>query len=210
MEIDPSVLVRLEDVREQTACYAFSAVNGFVTVTKDSGRVSTYVSSVHAGEAALSEPAARDRALAFLEKKGYSHLSLRRTQTEDGILTLYLAAERDNIVYLEDEIKIGVALDSGKVTYFDAQRFLAGESSRRSVPENIVAPERAKAALNEGMTSENEQLVFKKDVLGNERLCYEFICPAAGEKYALVYIDAVDLSTRNVEILLKIHKIWCQ
>ncbi len=199
--IGEEALTQSEDITVAPERYAFSAGSGLVTVAKQGGRVCTYTSAYIPGELTIDESAATDIAGNFLVSRGFDGVRLHTVSSSNGICELeYVSRLNDGWLNLNCAVHIGVSMDTGTVTSFDARSFLT-DTAGRTPPEETVTRAYAEGLLPSHLSVSQFEKVFANDISGVERCCYEFTCTGKGTQKIRVYLDATDAQTVNVELL---------
>ncbi len=185
--------------------YTFSTNDGaesYISVTAVGGYVVSYSGSYIPGAAAISPEDAVSVGSAFLSSKGYADMLSSYHYTAGGICYINYEYVENGVVVYPDLIQLGVALDSGKVTYMDASGYLNNNKSGRDLTPAISSADAA-GKLSSGLTPEGDaKLCIIPSPGENEILCYEFKCTGANGNSYLVYIDAKTGLTQNIFLLV--------
>lgn len=139
-------------------------------------------------EAVLSAEEAQAAAEAFLNRAGYTDLSL--TEQSDGgtVLSLRYSRVENGAVWLDNALRIAVALDDGSIYSFNTDEYHAGESGVRWE----IDEEKAAAALPEDFARESVRRVILTSEGGINRGCYEFSGTGRGGQPVRICVDGAD------------------
>jgi germination protein YpeB len=159
--------------------YAYGNKNLTIEITKNGGIVLSIHNKRDVRESKVSKDSASKTALQFAEKLGFKGLSCRYITQSDNILTVELIGSQDNVTIYPDRVTVGVALDNGKVVYFDSRGYILSHTERTlTLPDEI--PDGANLAI-----------IPTKGNL--EHLCFEYeeedhiryVCTTEGTCYAV-------------------------
>ena len=192
----------LSKTQNNMSTYTFYNSKYTISVTQNGGIISNFMTNEFVSQIELSYEEAINAASAFLKKHGYKKIKESYYSTTDGICTINFSYYENGIVYYTDLIKVSVALDTGKVTAFDATGYLMNHKKRK-VPNNV------KYTLTEAKTLINptlEVLSYKKAFIPTdwetEEYVYEYRCRDNKDNEVLIYIDPVTGDEKDVLLLL--------
>ncbi|MBR4286614.1 MAG: germination protein YpeB [Clostridia bacterium] len=202
LEIKSSELYFLTKTQNNMSTYTFYNSDYTVSVTQNGGIVSSFMTNNFVSQIELSYEEAIKKGTEFLNKRGYDNIKESYYSTTDGICTINFSYYEDGITYYTDLIKVSVALDTGKITAFDATGYLMNYHKR-------TVPKKVKYTLSEGKGLINptlEVLSFKKAFIPtdweSEEYVYEYRCRDNKDNEVLIYIDPVTGEEKDVLLLL--------
>jgi germination protein YpeB len=163
------------------------AVN--LEVSKAGGRVVNVYSSRAAGESAISADKAVETAKAYLAQKGFADMRESYRMTQGGVTSVNFAYTQGGVICYPDLIKVGVAMDTGEVTGFEAQGFVMNHHARELV-EPQVTEEQARERVSRDLRVLSHELAVIPTAGKNELLCHEFKCETQSGGHCIVYVDA--------------------
>lgn len=169
---------------------------GYISVSKQGGHI-VWMNNIRSiGGISLSMKQAQDRALKFLQEKGYSNMEPNYSLRYDGIGLFNFAYKENNVTIYPDLIKVKVALDNGEIVGFEAAAYLHAHHDRE-IPEPQITQEQAreKVRLDFNIDSVRLAMIPKGS---KEVLCYEFKGKYKENDF-IVYINA--LNGREEQIL---------
>lgn len=181
--------------------YTFNGSNFSVNVTKKGGFVSGMLNSVSVGTAMLNSEEAVQKASDFISSKGYNGFKCIGYETYEDICTVNMANVQNGVVIYTELIKVGVALDNGGITFFDATSYITNHKNRK-IPVDIAEKAKAESVLNKNLTVKKSTLAVIPHSGTLEKLCYEFLCTAKDGTDVLVYVNAKNLSEEDILIVL--------
>ena len=96
-------------------------------------------------------------------------------EVANGICTMNFAYEQDGVTCYPDLVKVGVALDTGSVVFFDARGYLMNHQEREfSAP--MLTDTTAREILSPSLTVQSQNMAVIPTSGMNEAYCYEFLC----------------------------------
>ncbi|MBQ3405190.1 MAG: germination protein YpeB [Oscillospiraceae bacterium] len=192
MDISPDRLEISSRHEGSLPVYCISYLNGsrMVDITRHGGKVVYFTDSYVPGTPVYSDGEAREIAESFLKNKGYDAMTLIESTFSGEYASFIFAPLEDQILCYPDYVKVNVALDSGRITGFEALNYVSFHCTRQ-MPEIKVSEEDAAAMLSPDLGIISHRLaVILSDGL-NELLCHEFRCRASDGSEMIVYINAV-------------------
>ena len=137
----------------------------------------------------------------YLEKHGFSSLKDSYYSIIDGICTINFAYTLDDVICYPDLIKVGVALDTGRIVSADTTGYLMNHKSR-DIPSDVISSEDAGKALSSMLTVSSTEKAFIPMNDGNEIYSYEFLCRDKDGNDILVYINAETGKEADIKLLM--------
>lgn len=196
-----------EYASENTAidAYAFNKATSegqlSISITKRGGHVLYFIKSVNVEQENIDPSAATQKALEFLENRGYTGMSSSYYDKSNGVAVINFAATQGDVICYSDLIKVSVAMDTGEIVGMEAKGYLMNHRERESVTPKLTADE-ARARVSTSLEVSHSGLaIIPKDSL-REVLCYEFKGSFNGRNF-IVYINADN--GREEQILLLIE-----
>lgn len=199
--VDPSELKDGNDEEGNMPSYGFSTENADVSVTKNGGFVSYYLSYRNVEQSLLSVEEAIAKAQEYLTSLGITSVKSTYYELADHELTINFAYEENGITYYTDLIKVTVAMDNGQILSFNQRGYLTNHQQRQlSAPK--ITQEQAQTKLSHMLTVEQVQLSVIPSSGQHEIYAYEFLCQGQDEQQVLVYINADTGVEEQILILL--------
>lgn len=199
--VDEASLIRQEDENGTIKAYVFYCDGTSVAVTKNGGYLMYILSDTYAGEEKKSAEEAIETARKYLEKYGFSSLKYSYYSINDGICTINFAYTSDDVICYADLIKVGVALDSGKIVSADTTGYLMNHK-KRDIPQNVISSSAAQKAISNTLTVEKSNKAFIPMNDGSEVYTYEFLCHDKDGNDVLVYINAETGKEADIKLLM--------
>ena len=184
--VRPEELEQVYDYEGLEGRRCFRCGDSFLCVSR--GGVDSLSQTRLVSEAALSPEEAREAAEAFLRRAGYT--DLRLTEQRDGgtVLSLRYARVEDGAVWLDNALRIAVALDDGSIYSFNTDEYHAGGSGVRW----LLDEEEAAAALPEDFVWDDVRRVILTSEGGRNSGCYEFSGDGALGRRVRICVDGED------------------
>lgn len=159
----------------------------YISVSKKGGKVIWMTNPRPIGEKKLSNKQAQEKALDFLEEKGFKNMEPNYFLTYDGYTIFNFAAKEGDVTIYPDLVKVKVALDNGEIIGMDAALYYLAHH-KRDIKEAKISVEEAKAVLKNKFELSSQRLALipkGKD----EILAYEFK-GRYGDGEFIIYINA--------------------
>lgn len=170
-------------------------------VSDKGGKMVWYMDSRTIGAPRLSIDQARDKALEFLEARGYQDTVNIYHQTQDNRIIFNFIPQERGVVLYPDQLKVSVALDDGQIIGFDARGYLMAHKER-NIPVPQINESEAREKVNKKMAIARTRLAIIPTDDGKERFSYEITGDINGETY-LVYVNAITGKTDHVLKLIE-------
>lgn len=194
-------LIRQEDENGRIKAYVFYCDGTGIAVTKNGGYLMYMLSDTYAGEEKKTEEEAISIAGKYLEKLGFSSMKDSYYSINDGICTINFAYTLDDVICYADLIKVGVALDSGKIVSADTTGYLMNHKSR-NIPQNVISSAAAKKVISSTLTVRSSEMAVIPVNDGSEVYTYEFLCQDKDGNDVLVYINAETGKEADIRLLM--------
>ncbi len=199
--------LKFEYASENTAIdtYAFAKTTSegqlSISITKRGGHVLYFMNSTRVGTENIDASAATQKAMAFLESKGYTDMTSSYYDKSGGVAVINFAAMQNNTVCYSDLIKVSVALDTGEIVAMEAKGYLMNHRTRENITPTLSKDEALSHVSTSLEVSHSGLALIPKDSL-REVLCYEFKGNFNGRNF-IVYVNAEN--GREEKILLLIE-----
>lgn len=194
-------LIRQEDENGRIKAYVFYCDGTSVAVTKNGGYLMYLLSDTYAGEEKKTTEDAVTIARKYLEKHGFSSLKDSYYSVSDGICTINFAHTVNDVICYPDLIKVGVALDTGKIVSADTSGYLMNHKDR-NIPSDVISSGEAERALSSTLTVTDRKTAFIPMSDGNEVYTYEFLCRDKDGNDILVYVNAATGKEADIKLLM--------
>ncbi|GAB6179282.1 germination protein YpeB [Desulfotomaculum defluvii] len=165
-------------------------------ISDKGGQMVWYMDSRNVGKPKVSIEEAKEKALSFLESRGYKNTINIYHQTQDNKAIFNFIPQKQGVVLYPDQLKLSVALDNGQVVGFDARGYLMAHKER-DIPAPQISDQEAREKVNKRMDITRTRLAIIPTDDGKERFSYEIMGNINGETY-LVYVNAITGKTDNV------------
>ena len=180
-------------------CYRFEGDNISCCVTENGGYIAYMRNSREIGQSRFSAEEAIQTAENFLMKNGIKNMKETYYYAVDGECTVNFAYMSDDTLCYTDLIKVGVALDTGEIVFYEAYGYLTNHTTRSFDKANHTLEEARKELNKELKVISNKICLIPADS-GSEIRCYEFLCETQEKGKIFVYISVKNLDT--VKVLL--------
>ena len=151
-------------------------------------------------EEKLSVDEAGDKAIEFLNSKGYTNMQKTYTIKEYGIITINYAYEENEVLVYPDLIKVKVALDNGDILGIETTGYLNNHETRNIDKSGIISKEQAIKLANENLKIDKTRLAIIPTEFETEVFCWELKGTVENRDF-LLYVNA---KTGKVEDILVI------
>lgn len=180
--------------------YIFANGSVSVTVSRFGGYPVYMRKTRDIGENTLSYEQALKRAKRFLDDTEHGSFTETYYFTDEGICVINFAFLDGETVCYPDLIKVGVALDTGEIVFYEAKAYLYNHI-RRAFASPKYTVEEASAVLNDELKILQTKTVLIPSDSGEKR-CYEFHCKTPEDSEILVYIGVSTLKEEEIFVLL--------
>lgn len=196
-----SQLTHTQDNAGTLPVYNFTAENGNITisVTKAGGLVSSMVDSRAVGSSKLGYAEASKKARDFLGSRGIKSMKESYYAIEDNICLINYAYDQDGVLCYPDLIKVGVALDNGKIARFESAGYIMNHHDRNLKAKLTAAQAKEKVSPRLKIIQSRPALIPTDG--GSEKLTYEFLCSGINNERVLIYINADTGYEENILII---------
>lgn len=182
--------------------YYFLHGERFAEVTKAGGYLLTVTDGAVSEEERLSYEQALEVAEKFLRDVGYDGMESTYYIIEYGVCTINFAYVTEDTLCYPDLIKVGVSLNDGSISSFDARGYIMNHTERK--PSAAARDQKEAAAmLSRGLSVEKVRRVFIPTDGGGETECWEFICKSSDGTDVIEYFNVSTLREEDILILLK-------
>lgn len=199
--LEEKYLVEDKSSAGRAGCYNFRSDSIFISVTKNGGFPLVMLSAPAVGEEKLTSAEAVNKAAIFLNSAGFKDMAASYYASTDGICTINFAYKQNSFICYPDLIKVSVALDSGKISGFDASDFIMNHIDR-NIPDARITPEQAAEAAAQGLTVKKISEAVIPTPSGGEKYTYELLCSADSGQQVLIYKNIEDGSEEDILLLL--------
>lgn len=151
-------------------------------------------------EEKLSVDEAANKAIEFLNSKGYTNMQKTYTIKEYGIITINYAYEENDVLVYPDLIKVKIALDNGDILGIETTGYLNNHEKRNINKSEIISKEEAIKLSNENLKIEQTRLAIIPTEFETEVFCWELKGTIENRDF-LLYVNA---KTGKVEDILVI------
>lgn len=193
---------RTNDEKGNMPSYVFEFDGGRGAVTKRGGYVTYFRKEREVQSAKISYEQAVSKATEHIKK----HISNQFTQTyyftDEGVCTVNFAYIKDGVICYTDLIKVGVAMDTGEIVFYEARGYIMNHHDRH-IEEPIYNKEMAQKTINSHLEVKGADMAIIPSKGSEELYCYEFHCIGEDDEEILVYINANTLAEEQLLVLMK-------
>ena len=190
------------DVNSNIDLYCFSLGEVSLGITKKGGYLCYLLSDTYALEGTISPEEAIKRGEKYLENLGYKNMKSSYYTCYDGVCTINYAYSENDVIFYGDLIKVGIALDTGRLLSLDGETYLLNHRERELSKVNVSA-KKARENLPQSLTLLNQGLAVIPLESGKEAFCYELHCKDKNGQELLIYIDVTTGKQQDLLLLLK-------
>ena len=180
--------------------YDFLGEGVSVSITKKGGYVLYFRKENEVKDIILSNEQARLKANAYLSDMGFSGMQETYYFEADGVCTVNFAFLDGKTLCYTDLIKVGVAMDTGDIVFYEAGGYLTNHKER-AFPTAKYTEQEAQELISPKLTVRNTRLALIPTDAVEETRCYEFTCISGDKQEILEYINTADLSEEEILIL---------
>lgn len=186
--------------------YVFLAQNGksefTVTVTKTGGEILSVLAASPPQASKINEKEALAYARNCLERWGFENMKESYHFTSDNVMLINYAYEQDGVLCYSDLIKVGISLEDGSLTCFEALGYISSHTGRE-LPQPAVDADTARQRVPSDLSIQSENMTLIPTLGKYEVLCYEFVCQNEREEHYIIYVDAESGQQQKILILLE-------
>ena len=206
LNLKPEVFTLSSERAGNIPAYAFSApVDGgtlWVEVSRAGGQILSVMLDRPVEQAVLTQEEAQQQAAAFLDARGYHDMVPSYFIQQDNVLTVNFAASQDGVLCYPDLVKVGVALDSGRILRFEAEGYLTNHCARDLASPSVDARQ-AEGVVEPSLEILSHQLAVIPTAGQYEVLCHEFKCRRPDGGHAIIYVNAQTGQEQQILLLLE-------
>ena len=170
-----------------------------ISISKKGGHVVNMNSNRDIDIESITQEEANNKALEFLNSRGFPNMEETYYLKQDGIVTINYAYKQDNVIMYPDLIKVKVALDNGEILGVETTGYLNNHTERNL--DNIkITEEEARKDLNPDLEITSSRLAVIPTKWKTELLCYEFKGKVEDKEF-LVYINAENGREEDILII---------
>lgn len=199
---DDMALKFSQETSGEIPTYIFSDDTVTVGVTIKGGKVIYMRKIRNIKDTILSYEQSLDKAKRYLESVGMDYFRETYYYESDGICTINFAFVDGRTICYTDLIKVGVAMDTGEIVFYEAGGYISNHRERTfETPK--YSEEDARKLISRKLEIKDICLALIPTTAEEEKRCYEFTCVSADGKDVLVYINTATLKEEDILILLK-------
>ena len=170
-----------------------------ISISKKGGHVVNMNSNRDINTEVITQEEANNKALEFLNSRGFPNMEETYYLKQDGIVTINYAYKQDDVIMYPDLIKVKVALDNGEILGVETTGYLNNHTERNL--DNIkITEEEARKDLNPDLEITSSGLAVIPTEWKTELLCYEFKGKVEDKEF-LVYINAENGREEDILII---------
>lgn len=184
--LDPEQLSVEYAAESGTRCFSFDG-GGHICVD-GWGKVLS-LSSERSVAGDMSSEELEQRAMDFLEARGFRDMFLASSARYDSVLTMEFQCTDNGIRCEGDSVMISMAADDGQVYAYDASKHIRCHGEHPSA-EGVVSEAEARNALTDSLQVKSGSMCYAETDGGGQRLCYDFECTDPDGETLRVLVDA--------------------
>ncbi|GAX89699.1 germination protein YpeB [Effusibacillus lacus] len=174
----------------------------FMEMTVKGGHVTWTVKDREVKDPTMDLVAAQQKGEQWLSARGFSNLSLIKTEQYDNTAIYTFVPKQDGVLIYPDTVTVKVALDNGEVIGFNGQDYLF-HHKQRSLQQPKLTQDQARKFVSKHTEVQEAGLALVEDEMGKEVLTYEFIGTMDNDTYR-IYINADNGDEEKVEKLKQV------
>ena len=206
LDIQPALLQPMGEVGGTIPSYRFRAfVDGgeiAVAITKRGGHCLSLTNSRPIGDPKVTFDEAIKIAKEYLTARGFDGMKETHYTRAGNMLIIDFAYRFDGVTYYPDIIKVGIALDNGKVCAFESSAYIMNHHYRR-LPEPVFTVNEAMYAIAEGLFVSSAEICVISNEGRGEMFCYAYTCVDGDSRTFLIYVNAMTGYEENILIVLE-------
>ena len=183
-------------------CYRFINDDVTVTVSKNGGYLVYMRKNRIVGETVLSYEQSLEKAKRFMNDNGFKGMTDTYYYSDEGVCVINFAYLDGQTICYTDLIKVGVALDTGEIMFYESSGYLTNHTER-AFETPTYTPEQATETISADLSVETISVALIPTDGGGEVRCYEFLCKTADEREILIYTNVQTLDIEHIYILLR-------
>lgn len=193
--------VSVSEVNGKLPAYSVKSNTMTVEFTRQGGILLLLMKDRYTQEEKLSVEQAKEKATAFLNENGFTHMRESYYEKRDGSVVINYAYEQAGYVVFPDLVKVKIALDNGEVIGFESRGYIMNHVYR-TIPEEKITKEQALKNANEHLEIQEVSMAIIPLEDGTEAACYQ-IKGIVSNKHFLIYVNTQTGFTEDVQILLE-------
>ena len=182
--------------------YRFANENLNISVTKAGGYIVYIRKDRNITTNILSYEQALEKAKRYLSKMGNTNLLETYYFVDEGVCVINFAFLDGQTICYTDLIKVGVAMDTGEIVFYEAGGYITNHKER-AFETPLYTAEQAQTVLSDKLTVKKTSLALIPTKSGKEVRCYEFLCTAENTQEILVYVNVLTQKEEEILMLLK-------
>lgn len=171
-----------------------------ISISKKGGHLVYMDSNRNIESETISDDDANERALKFLNEKGYNNMKKTYYLKQNGMITINYAYEQNGVICYPDLIKVKVALDDGDIIGVEATGYLNCHTERK-LSNNIISSELAMEKINNNLEITNKRLAIIPTEFQTEIYCWEFQGKVKDKEF-LVYINVENGEEEDIQVIV--------
>lgn len=182
--------------------YRFTNSTTAVTISQNGGFAVDMRKNAETKNTSLSYEQAREKAKRYLNYISMNGFCETYYYTTEGVCVINFAYLDGKTICYTDLVKVGVALNSGEIVFYEASGYLSNHKTRAFNSPKYTAEE-AQKIISQNLTVKSYDLALIPTNRTTETRCYEFRCITEDDTEVLIYINTQTLDEEDVLILLK-------
>jgi spore germination protein len=192
---------KLRDYQTYSIRYPKNKSEVYADITKIGGYMVWMVYDRPVKKSNLSFSQAKDRALRFLNRIGYSNMTPISYDETGHIVTINFVHKEKGVFIYPEAVTVKVALDNGEITGLRANEYIFNKMNRIK-QKPLLSKANARKKISPRLKVEKSNLAVIYNEIGDEVLCYEFLGKLNSEQYR-VFINANNGKEEHIEKIEK-------
>lgn len=159
-----------------------------VQICKNGGVLYSLNSNRSNQNAYLEIEEAIQKATEFLSSMGINNMQQNYYVLTNGSAVINFCYVENGVKCYPDLIKVGIALDTGKVSFYEANNYIMSHTKRTALPAASVDKPTAEKAVGNLKIIDSAMAIIPSEGK-NEVYCYEFMCENGDGQQYLVYVN---------------------
>lgn len=190
------------EIEGKIPSYRFSGNGITVSVSKTGGYAVFMRKERAVKQSIISYEQAVEKAKRYLKRMNLLNFSETYYFTNEGICTVNFAFTDGETVCYTDLIKVGVAMDTGEIMFYEASGYISNHTDR-AFETPTITPEEARNLISDKLSVNKVQLTLIPKSYSDEVRCYEFSCQSNDGQEILIYVNTIRPEIEEILILLK-------
>jgi len=206
LDIQPALMQPLGEMGGAIPAYLFRTVADggeiAIAISRQGGYCLSLTNSRVIGDPRITFDEAVEKAREYLVSSGFDGMKDIYYTRSGNMLLVSFVYRFNDIVYYPDQIRVGIALDNGKVSVFESSGYLMNHTYR-DLDQPFFTVNQAMSVLSDGLAVSSAELcVIASDGL-SEILCYAFTCIDNDSRTFIIYVNVHTGVEEKIKIVIE-------